>query len=374
MIDQLIKISRYYGRRKEYVIGGGGNTSYKNDDHLWVKASGYPLADITQEGFAVLSRKLLKRISSKTYSGNPAKREQQVKNDLIAASVFPEKNLRPSVEASLHDLIDYTYVVHTHPYLVNAVTCSSQAKNTILRLFGTHALYVPYVDPGYILFKRIENDLLKYKKKYKRHPRIIFLQNHGVFVGGSTIDEIKTRYDQIFRQIKKSVKNERDKAGKTNTFKIPELLGDAIRNQNGDHAIVFKSRNNSLIRFFTYQTSNTRFITKPFIPDQIVYCRTHPLWLGSGDINQADRIEKKFKNYTNQHGILPRILLIENKGLIAMEISEKSAQLVLDVFEDAMKISYYSLNFGGPHFMTPRQIKFIEDWEVENYRRNLLVK
>jgi len=41
------------------------------------------------------------------------------------------------------------------------------------------------------------------------------------------------------------------------------------------------------------------------------------------------------------------------------------------VFEDAMKIAYYSESFGGPHPMTQAQIDFIDNWEVENYRRSV---
>jgi NAD(P)-dependent dehydrogenase (short-subunit alcohol dehydrogenase family) len=36
-----------------------------------------------------------------------------------------------------------------------------------------------------------------------------------------------------------------------------------------------------------------------------------------------------------------------------------------------MQISYLAENFGGPHFMTDRDIDFIDNWEVENYRRQI---
>ena len=37
-IEELIEISRKYGKDSRYVIAGGGNTSYKNAEKLWVKA------------------------------------------------------------------------------------------------------------------------------------------------------------------------------------------------------------------------------------------------------------------------------------------------------------------------------------------------
>ena len=63
-IEQLIEISQKYGKDSRYVIAGGGNTSYKNAEKLWVKASGCALATITEDGFAVLDRFPLIRASS----------------------------------------------------------------------------------------------------------------------------------------------------------------------------------------------------------------------------------------------------------------------------------------------------------------------
>jgi len=61
-----------------------------------VKASGSSLATITEEGFAVLDRAKLNLMSNKTYSNQAAEREEEVKNDLAAATI--SKGKRPSVE------------------------------------------------------------------------------------------------------------------------------------------------------------------------------------------------------------------------------------------------------------------------------------
>ena len=36
-----------------------------------------------------------------------------------------------------------------------------------------------------------------------------------------------------------------------------------------------------------------------------------------------------------------------------------------------IKISYYALQWGGIKFLTPEQVAFIDQWEVENYRRKV---
>ncbi len=374
MNEDLVKISRYYGLKKGYALGGGGNTSFKSKDRLWVKASGYSLAGITAAGFAVLDRNALKSITEKEYSNDPFERERQVKDDLMASNTTKGKQRRPSVEASLHDLIEHAFVVHTHPFLVNALMCSRNASEKTMSIFGPKALFVPYVDPGYILFKKIERELVRYKKKYHSHPNIIFLQNHGVFVAADTVDEIKNIYKKIFEKLKRYVKKEINTGTGSFVFKSLDVIKNVYRKGQPDADYIFKTRKNKLIQYFVAHRENRALIGKPFIPDQIVYCKTNPLWLNEGDKSDPVKIEKKLTSYLSRFGYLPRVILIENAGMIGVEANDQSAGLVLDVFEDAMKISFYSLNFGGPHFMGDRQIKFIESWEVENYRRNLLMK
>ena len=133
-IKNLIAVSQYYGNDTRYVIAGGGNTSYKNNEHIWVKASGAALATITEDGFAKLDRALLNPMSEKGYSADADRREEQVKQDLAAATLTPGR--RPSVETSMHNVIDYSYVVHLHPTMVNGLMCAQNAESDLLRLFG----------------------------------------------------------------------------------------------------------------------------------------------------------------------------------------------------------------------------------------------
>ncbi len=139
-IQDLISISRFYGKDSRFVIAGGGNTSYKNEEKIWVKASGSSLETITEDGFAILDRSLLNPMSGKQYSENAAEREEQVKNDLAAATVT--KGKRPSVETSMHNVINYAFVVHLHPTIVNGLMCAVNVTTVLENLFGEKVLYV----------------------------------------------------------------------------------------------------------------------------------------------------------------------------------------------------------------------------------------
>ncbi|HNX80044.1 MAG TPA: class II aldolase/adducin family protein, partial [Prolixibacteraceae bacterium] len=77
-INDLITISRLYGRNPEYVIAGGGNTSWKNERELYIKASGVSLAAIDESGFCVLDRAKLALLPEMELSADPVVREEQV--------------------------------------------------------------------------------------------------------------------------------------------------------------------------------------------------------------------------------------------------------------------------------------------------------
>ena len=158
-IDALVAVSRKYGSDPRFVIAGGGNTSYKTADRLWVKASGFAMATIEEDGFAVLDRALLNPMGEKQYSSDSAVREAQVKEDLAAACIT--KDRRPSVETSLHNCIGAAYVVHTHPTAVNGLMCSVEAAQKCAELFP-EALYIEYTDPGYTLFKKVYDRIAEY--------------------------------------------------------------------------------------------------------------------------------------------------------------------------------------------------------------------
>lgn len=377
VIQDLITISQFYGRDSRFVIAGGGNTSYKNAEKIWVKASGSSLATITEDGFAVLDRAKLNLMSDKVYSANAAEREEQVKNDLADATIT--KGKRPSVETSMHNVIDYAFVVHLHPTMVNGLMCANNAENDLKKLFGEKALYIEYTDPGYVLFKKVEDAIKAYRAKYAEEPQAIWLQNHGIFVAANTIEEIKAIYTEILEKLTPQP----PKGGED----IPPLGGQgaveilpAIRSMlSADGLKTLKVRKNELIKYFYDSEENQTKIAKPFTPDAIVYCKSNyifsPLTPEGGNEESVNiflsDMKERIHNFTQKFGYLPKVMLIKGIGLVAVGDNAAQCDIILDVFEDAMKIAYLAESFGGPHPMTQAQIDFIDNWEVENYRRSV---
>ena len=364
-LEQLISVSRYYGDNPDFVIAGGGNTSYKDDDAIWIKASGIPLAGISEDGFVSLSRKKLSLIESDTFSEDETLREEEVKAMMKQAIISPQ-NLRPSVETSLHNLIGYTFVVHTHPTLVNGVMCANDAAAEVGKRFGDRALLVEYTDPGYILFKKLQERIANYRAVYGRVPQIIFLQNHGVFVGADSVKEIKELYQEIDGKISEG-EDLSLPSSETSTFETP--VSEAIAAYFSSRSLLSRSVNCDLISHFTLNKAAMDKVARPFSPDIIVYCKSRYLFL-ERDVKPGE-VKELIEQFESRHGYSPKVILKEKGGLCVVEENEKSLQIVEEVYLDLMKISYLSEQFGGPHFMTPGQISFIENWEIEQYRRKV---
>jgi rhamnose utilization protein RhaD (predicted bifunctional aldolase and dehydrogenase) len=369
-LQELVEISRFYGADASFVIAGGGNTSYKNKEKIWIKASGISLATIDETGFVSLSRERLQQISVKEYSTDSLLRENEVKADLHEAIVSP-KELRPSVETSLHEVIDYSYVVHTHPTKVNGLMCSVQASEACKKMFGDKALFVEYTDPGYVLFKKVAEEIRKFTEQFGFVPQIIFLENHGVFVGANSTEEIKVMYDDIMVTIGAKL-NHQLPGYETEELKsvIVDRIGTLHPGYADFKAIGIKS---DLIDHFVKDEHTFSKACKSFTPDDIVYCKAHYLYIPiqSNEKEDLDKTVSMIADYQSCYGYLPKVIALQNRGVIGVEESLKSARNVLDVYENILKISFYSENFGGPKFLDDAQIAFIDNWEVENYRRKI---
>ena len=367
-LESLVEISRYYGKNPAYVIAGGGNTSYKDSEKLFIKASGISLASIDKGGFVAMSRGQLKSMEDKTYPEDPVKREEEVKLDLKHAIISPE-HLRPSVETSLHNLIDYAYIIHTHPTIVNAMMCARDAEEEVDRRFGNEALFIEYTDPGYILFSKVRDKVRAYVEQYGSAPKIIFLQNHGIFVGADSVEEVKSLYNSIESSIKSG--KDLDLPG----GRVEEISSESslvVADYYKQKGLISKAFRTPLSDHFASSRRQYEKISRPFTPDIIVYCKSNYLFLEKGI--KKEELMGRLEEFESRFSYYPKVLILEQFGLILIEEDEKSIRTVLEVFDDMMKISYLSEQFGGPHFMTPEQIAFIDNWEVENYRRSVAKK
>ena len=372
-LKEIAEISREYGTDTRYVIAGGGNTSFKDDKHLYVKASGHALATIEEDGFVKMERALLQQIWTREYPADAEKREAVALADLMAARSKDQADKRPSVESLLHEAFPQTFVVHTHPALVNGITCSREGKTAADRLFGNRALWIPLVNPGYVLAVTIKGALEKHLAEFGQHPEYILLQNHGVFIASDTIGGIKSRYASLFTTITDNLEKGPDDAASavnaTDVKTAVELIREAFNRTGGAVGDDLEIRFSSSMELLNLSADASTFapVSSSYTPDHIVYCGHKALFVESGGMTPSAFLPL-VEGFLRSEGVLPKTIVVSGVGVFGCGRTGKGAENAVQLFNDAVRVAVYAESFGGYQFMTPDQIAFIRGWEVENYR------
>ena len=373
-LNELIQMSNFYGANHEFVLAGGGNTSYKENGILYIKGSGVSLADITEDGFVKMDLKSLEQMWDKDYGGDISLSEKLVLRDMTFAKMLGEEHKRPSVETLLHQMLPFKLVLHTHPALVNGLTCGRDGEKMAAKLFGNTALFMRATKPGYILAKAARAEVERFKEKNGFVPQVIFMQNHGVFFGADSLSQMNSVVDKTMSTLKKAAVKEADFTDKTDKADIDSAVKTAVylrtayKMSEGISSCNFKV-NNQILEFIRDKNSFEKYLAKPFTPDHIVYCKHLPLYIEGG--LSASEIKGALLGYKKTYGFSPKIALVKGLGMFSLGKTKKEADIAAEVFLDAVKIAVYCQSFGGPLFMTDDDVNFILNWEVENYRQKV---
>jgi len=374
-IKELVEISNFYGANSDFVLAGGGNTSMKDADFLFVKGSGTTLKTITEDGFVKMDRKALAAMWAKEYSKDVASREREVLADLLDARSKGEQNKRPSVETSLHDLFPQRFVIHTHPALINGLTCGKNFKADVVDLFGEEVVCVDSMMPGYFLAKTVKDALEQYKNKMNKDAQIIILENHGVFIGADTRAEVDALYKKVIERINSKKPETPDLKAVQVDDKKTALIAPAIRmllKSEGDESIIVYRMNEELVKLLKDEAAFYP-VSNGYTPDHVVYCKAEPCYVAAADEieKQYDLLEAAVLSYKKKWGFAPKVVAVQGLGIFAHGNTKKNAEICADVFMDAVKISVYCKAFGEPNFLTPDMIDFITNWEAESYRSKI---
>lgn len=361
ILDELVAFSNFYGSNEELVLAGGGNTSAKDGDIMYIKGSGTSLSTITADGFVKMSREKLAVIFTKEYPDDDKTREALSLKDLSDARL-PGEEGRPSVETTLHSLFKFRFVLHLHPALVNGLCCGKDGSKIAKELFGDDIVWVEPCKPGYILAKICHDLMSEYENKFGKPADILLLANHGVFVADDTVEGLGKKLDKILCAIGERVKKEPDFT--TGAF-LPDkaqAAADIIsKTFPEDYIFGFEPSAESLKRAASPEAAAA--LLKPFTPDHIVYCKAHPIYA-----EDENDIPALVENYVKKHGYYPKIVLLKDCGVYAVDANLKGSETASMLFNDALKIACFSEFFGGARFMSDELTDFIVNWEAESYR------
>jgi rhamnose utilization protein RhaD (predicted bifunctional aldolase and dehydrogenase) len=262
-------------------------------------------------------------------------------------------------------------VVHTHPAVVNGLTCSRRGAEAAAELFGDEALWIASTNPGYILSLAVKNAMEDHMARKGRPASIILLQNHGVFVGADTTGGIRESYRRIMETVKSKISAGPDFSGETPSW---GFSAEIIKLFPRNFAETVRFRRNNAIAALVKDRASFYPVSSAFTPDHIVYAGSDPLFVETGLENPGTvmgALRTAWEKQCRQSGRKPKIFAVQDLGVFGAGPSEKAVSLALALFADTIRVAAYAAFFGGPRFMSSDQIDFINNWEVERYRARL---
>jgi len=347
-IENLVALCHRYGSSK-FVGGGGGNVSWKNKHTLWIKASGTYLVKTDATTLVAVRRDPLWELYRSAVPQDIGEREAWAQEIVRQAVEDFSSSGRPSVETPLHDLFDAAYVVHTHPPLVNGLTCARNAESACRDLFP-EALWVPYVDPGVTLCLQVMRQFEDYVNIHGCEPSVVIMQNHGLVVAADELAEIDRIHERIFKVLEDAYGNAglntdcpEIETEETDAFPMAEWLGKAT-----GHTVTLKC-------------NGLDPSPGPLTPDHIVYSGVEPFNAVNG--NKLDDYRKRF-------GSDPRLFIHENT-LYILAATRSQADVACDLAADGAHVLRLTGAFGGASFMSEEQWRFVVNWEAESYRQEV---
>ncbi len=349
LLQAVTDLSHEFGTA-DYIHGGGGNTSAKDTDTLWIKPSGTTLGNLTPESFVSVDRSKLGELYKVTPPTDPDAREAIIKDTMMAA-VRPGQSARPSVETPLHDSLGETFVVHTHPALVNGMTCAKGGADTCRSLFP-NALWIDYVDPGYMLCMRVREGIASYQQRHGRLPEAVFMENHGVLVAGQTPQAIRDTYAEIMDRLREQYRQSGISTELNETSAPTPETTKGLTKRLGELPAAKET---------TCVSSGGSFAVMPgpLSPDHILYAGPYPL--------VGEPTAEAFAAFRSAYGCAPRIIACE-AGVFGLGPARKVAELAMEFARDGALIVQLAEAFGGVQYMSDRARDFIVNWEVEVYR------
>jgi rhamnose utilization protein RhaD (predicted bifunctional aldolase and dehydrogenase)/NAD(P)-dependent dehydrogenase (short-subunit alcohol dehydrogenase family) len=386
--DELIELSQRFGRDPEFSRAGGGNSSAKIDGVLWIKPSGVPLATLTAQELVPLDPAPLLALLDAA-PGAEETGDDPVMRTAMAARLAPAGGRRPSVELLFHALIPERFVLHTHPIVINAVTCNRDGAALATRLFGDRVLWIPYTDPGLPLARAIAAARRAFEERTGAPPPgVTLLANHGLIVAADAARDIDEASAWLVETILAAMGDRAPAAGlgadrspaaaDSRARALVDEIGPALRARlaTGEHLRIVSFDDAPAAAAFTATPQGRAFaLGGPLTPDQIVYTGSWPLLLDVPADLAADDVPALLRDRLEAHlaerGSLPVIVVVPGLGVFSAGDTWAQADTARLVYLDALRVGMGALVLGGVRHLADAERRFIEAWEAEAYRRQV---
>ena len=379
-LELRVYSSRLLGRDPSLVLHGGGNTSVKlrernllgeEEDILYVKGSGWDLAQIETAGFTPIRlAHLLKLARLESLSDLRMVNELRTQQTDASAPVG-------SVEAILHALLPYQYVDHTHADAIIALGNAPDGEARVRDLYGADVVVIPYVMPGFDLARLVAE---RFPAEAGPDTQGMVLMNHGIFSFGGTAKE---SYERMIALVARAQAYLRDR-GAWDVSSLPPVVSDNrevrldLARLRRD-ASVLAGRPLLLRRHaepadlaFACHPDLARISQQgPATPDHVIRTKRLPL-IG----RDLDAYGAAYRDYFEAHAgrarcpvrmldPAPRVILDPELGLLTLGQTAAETGIVADIYHHTQDIILRAERLGGWRALPAQDIFDVEYWELE---------
>lgn len=393
-LDALVYRSRLLGQDERLGVFGGGNTSVKcrepdlfgrPHEVLWVKGSGVDLKGCEPRHFAPLPLAALRRLADRGAMSD----EEMVK--VLERSLLDPKAPRPSIETLLHAFIPDMAVDHTHADAILALANTRNGRKLIRRMLGPSMLWVPYIQPGFALSRRVF-------EAYQRHPGAhgAVLEHHGLITWGP---DGETSYRRTVACVSRAERfiarmRHRRRWSAPRCPVLPPAQRMALLARWVPAIRKTLSRTRKVCLAFedgpgVLEFVNARLMPElarigPATPDHMLRTKRLPLVVAPGprsaaSLSPADVVRqieryaaedtRYFHTYRRAGEVLanpfPRVILIPGVGMLTSGKDATDAEMVATIYRHAMAVIRDASTVGRYTSVSAREAFAVEYWPLE---------
>jgi len=229
---QFVKICNLIAEDESLVQNKGGNISLKFNNKLMITSSGVNLSNISIfDGYCICENK----------------------KNIINSD-------KPSMEIDSHLLIDSKAIIHAHPVSLLTILCCEQSQQILEELYKQYNFnLIDYQMPGI----KVANSIEKMKDS-----KIIFLKNHGVFIGAEDLEsafQLTKKIEKIAKDYVQKNFKEKTTIAASKEFLFPD-------------SVIFEEKNRNL---------------NNIILKNIIGCGLSPKFLSTAEINELLNSEEE---------------------------------------------------------------------------------
>ena len=113
---------------------------------------------------------------------------------------------------------------------------------------------------------------------------------------------------------------------------------------------------------------------KRIFPDEVICCGSESVFIPYTDpgLKLAQAIKKTTESYYKRKKIYPRVIVLQNHGIITIGGTTQAVLAAMMMAEKAASIWLGAATLGGPVFMTKQQVDRIASRQDEEVRRRAM--